>query len=206
MNSYTMRDVYPIPWIEQILEELKGKTLFTALDIRWGYHNIWIRKEDQWKAVFKMPYGLFKPKVMFFGLSNSPPTFQRFMDRIFAPLKRKYPGLLFIYMDDILIATGEDIELHRCIVHDVLDLLKRESLFSKLSKCQFEQRSITYLGIVVEAGTIHIDPTKINGLLSWPQKLTMVKQVRSTLGVYGYHRAFIPGYANIVRPLNNLLK
>ena len=91
-------------------------------------------------------------------------------------------------------------------MHDVLDLLEQDSLFCKLSKCQFEQRSITYLGIVVEAGTIRIDPTKINGLLSWPRKLTTVKQVRSTLGVYGYHRAFIPGYANIVRPLNNLLK
>jgi hypothetical protein len=101
-------------------------------------------------------------------------------------------------MDDILIATGEDIELHRCIVHDVLDLLERESLFCKLSKCQFKQHSITYLGIVVEAGTIRIDPTKINGLLSWPRKLTTVKQVRLTLGVYGYHRAFIPGYVNIV--------
>ena len=172
-----MHDMYPIPWIEQILEELEGKTLFTALDIRWGYHNIRIREEDQWKAAFKTPYGLFKLKVMFFGLSNSPPTFQRFMDRIFAPLKRKYLGLLFIYMDDILIATGEDIELHRRIVHDVLDLLEWKSLFCKLSKCQFKQRSITYLGIVVEAGTIRIDPTKINGLLSWPRKLTTVKQV-----------------------------
>ena len=87
VNSYTVCDVYPIPRIEQILEELEGKTLFTALDIRWGYHNIRIRKEDQWKAAFKTPYGLFKLKVMFFGLSNSPPTFQRFMDCIFAPLK-----------------------------------------------------------------------------------------------------------------------
>ena len=119
--------------------------MFTALDIRWGYHNISIHEEDQWKAAFKMPYGLFKPKVMFFGLSNSPPTFQWFMDRIFAPLKRKYPGLLFIYMDDILIATGEDIKLHRCIVHDVLDVLEQESLFCKISKCQFEQHSIMYL-------------------------------------------------------------
>jgi Reverse transcriptase (RNA-dependent DNA polymerase) len=112
VNSYTVHDVYPIPRIEQILEELEGKTLFTALDIRWEYHNIRICEEDQWKAAFKTPYGLFKPKVMFFRLSNSPPTFQWFMDRIFAPLKQKYPGLLFIYMDDILIATGEDIELH----------------------------------------------------------------------------------------------
>jgi hypothetical protein len=62
--------------------------LFTALDIRWGYHNIQICDEDQWKAVFKTPYGIFKPKVMFFGLANSPLTFQRFMDRIFAPIKQ----------------------------------------------------------------------------------------------------------------------
>ena len=80
-------------------------------------------------------------------------------------------------MEDILIATGDDIELHRRIVHEVLDLLAEESLFCKLSKCHFEQTSITYLGIVVEAGTIHIDPTKLNGLLAWLRKLTTVKQV-----------------------------
>ena len=153
-----------------------------------------------------MPYGLFKPKVMFFWLSNSPPTFQCFIDCIFAPLKWKYPGLLFIYMDDILIATGEDLELHWRIMHDVLKLLEQESLFCKLSKCRFKQCSIMYLGIVVEAGTIHIDPTKINGLLAWPRKLTTVKQVWLTLGVYGYHRAFILEHAHIVWPLNNLLR
>ena len=109
-------------------------------------------------------------------------------------------------MDDILIATGDDIELHWRIVHEVLDLLAEESLFCKLSKCHFEQTTITYLGIVVEAGMIHIDPTKLNGLLAWPQKLTTIKQVRTTLGVFGYHRMFIPGYANIVCPINNLLK
>jgi hypothetical protein len=91
-------------------------------------------------------------------------------------------------------------------MHKVLDLLAEESLFCKLSKCHFEQTSITYLGIVVEAGTIRIDPTKLNGLLAWPRKLMTVKQVRTTLGVFGYHRMFIPGYANIVRPINNLLK
>ena len=71
-----MRDVYPIPQIEQILEGLEEKVLFTALDIRWGYHNIRICDKDQWKVVFKTPYGIFKPKVMFFGLANSLPTFQ----------------------------------------------------------------------------------------------------------------------------------
>ena len=128
------------------------------------------------------------------------------MDRIFAPIKRQYPGNVFAYMDDILIATGDDIELHRRIIHEVLDLLAEESLFCKLSKCHFEQTSITYLGIVVEAGTIRIDPTKLNGLLAWPRKLKTVKQVRSTLGVFGYHRMFIPRYANIVHLINNLLK
>ena len=80
INSWTMRDVYLILHIEQILEGLKGKVLFTTLDICWGYHNIQIREKDQWKVVFKTPYSIFKPKVMFFGLTNSSPTFQRFMD------------------------------------------------------------------------------------------------------------------------------
>ena len=109
-------------------------------------------------------------------------------------------------MDDILITIGEDLALHREIVHAVLDLLHEESLFCKLLKCHFKQTSITYLKIVVEEGTICIDPTKINGLLGWPRTLKTVKQVHSTLGVFGYHHVFIPGYTNIVRPLNNLLK
>ena len=104
--------MYPILQIEQILEGLEGKVLFTALDICWGYHNIRICDEDQWKAVFKTPYGIFKPKVMFFGLANSPPVFQHFMDQIFAPIKRHYPGNIFAYMDDILITTGDNIKLH----------------------------------------------------------------------------------------------
>ena len=163
-----VHDVYPIPRIKQILEELKGKTLFTALDIRWGYHNIRIQDEDQWKAAFKTPYSLFKPKVMFFGLINLPPMFQWFMDQIFTSLKRQYPGMIFVYINDILIATENNVTLHRKIVHAVLDLLYKESLFCNLSKCHFEQTTITYLGIVIEEGTICIDPTKINRLLTWP--------------------------------------
>jgi hypothetical protein len=115
-----------------------------------------------------MPYGIFKLKVMFFSLTNSPPMFQWFMDRIFVPLKWQYLGMVFAYMDDILIATGDDLALHRQIVHEVLELLEWESLFCKLIKCHFEQHTITYLGIIIEAGTIQIDPTKTNGLLAWP--------------------------------------
>jgi RNase H-like domain found in reverse transcriptase/Reverse transcriptase (RNA-dependent DNA polymerase) len=206
INKWTIRDVYPIPQITHILEQLQGKTLFTALDICWGYNNIQIRPEDHHKAAFQTPYGLYQPNVMYFGLTNSPPTFQKTMDRLFRPLKDKYPGMLFVYMDDILIATHDDLPLHRWIVHDVLDLLEAESFFLKPSKCKFKRSLIDYLGIVVSNGAISIDPTKRNGLATWPEQLATIKQVRSTLGVFGYQRPFIRGFANIAKPLTELTK
>jgi Reverse transcriptase (RNA-dependent DNA polymerase) len=111
-------------------------------------------------VAFQMPYGLYQPNVMYFGLTNSPPTFQKTMDRLFCPLKDKYPSMLFVYMDDILITTNNDLPLHRRIVHDVLDLLEAKSFFLKPSKCKFEHSSIDYLDIVVSNSTISIDPTK----------------------------------------------
>jgi RNase H-like domain found in reverse transcriptase/Reverse transcriptase (RNA-dependent DNA polymerase) len=206
VNKWTIRDVYPIPWIKQILEQLEGKELFTALDIWWGYNNIHIKDEDRWKAAFKTPEGLYQPNVMFFGLMNSPATFQKVMDCIFQPLKNKYPGMIFIYMDDILITTIKDQALHEQIVHEVLELLEKESFFLKLTKCKFEQESIEYLGVMVENGMIRIDPTKQKGLEDWPWQLSTVKQVCSTLGILGYQRPFIPGFVKIARPLTNLLK
>jgi hypothetical protein len=198
--------VYPIPRIEQILEALHGRTLFTALDIRWGYHNIQIRPEDRWKAAFKTPFGLYQPKVMLFGLQNSPATFQRCMNRVFAKIMNRHPGKVFVYMDDVLIATGEDVEEHRRIVREILEMFRQESFFLKLSKCKFEQTSIDYLGIRVEQGTIRIDPTKRKGLSQWPRTLSLVKEVRSTLGVLGYQRPFIPHFAHLAAPLTALLK
>jgi Reverse transcriptase (RNA-dependent DNA polymerase) len=168
-----------------------------ALDIQWGYNNIRIKEEDQWKAAFKMPEGLFKPRVMFFGLTNSPATFQQTMDCIFQQLHNKYPGMVFVYMDNILVATTMDKALHRKIVHEVLELLEKESFFLKPSKCKFEQESIDYLGIVVSKGTVWINPTKQNRLAMWPRKLTSVKQVRSTLGVLRYQRPFIPCFMHL---------
>jgi Reverse transcriptase (RNA-dependent DNA polymerase) len=120
-----------------------------ALDIRWGYDNIQIKPEDRHKAAFQMPYRLYQPNVMYFGLTNSPPTFQKTMDRLFHPLKDKYPGMLFVYMDDILIATVHNLPLHHHIVHDILNLLEAESFFLKPSKCKFERTSIDYLGVTL---------------------------------------------------------
>jgi hypothetical protein len=206
VNSWTERDVYPMPRIDLILEQLNGKELFTALDIRDGYNNIRIRAGDSWKLAFKGPDGHYEPEVMFFGMTNAPAVFQRAMDRIFARLKAKYPGCIFVYMDDILIATKNDEQLHEQIVHEVLDMLEQEDYYLKLSKCLFHQTSINYLGIHIEGGRIKIDPTKINGLAEWREELPNVHEVHSTLGAFGYNRPFVPGYADIVRPLTLLTK
>jgi RNase H-like domain found in reverse transcriptase/Reverse transcriptase (RNA-dependent DNA polymerase) len=206
VNKWTVQDVYPIPWIEQILESLHGKELFTVFDVWMGYNNVLIKAEDQWTVAFKTPYRLYQPKVMFFGLTNSPATFQRTMDRVFHRLQDKYPGMIFVYMDDILIATIKDHDLHRRLVHEVLDLLEEELFFLKPAKCKFEQQSIDYLGIVVTKGMVWIDPTKQNGLAVWPRRLTSVKQVRSTLGVLGYQRPFIQGFVHLACPITQLLK
>ena len=117
-----------------------------------------------------------------------------------------YPGEVFVYMDDVLVATGDDLERHRKVVQEILQMFWEESFFLRLSKCKFEQSSIDYLGIRVERGIICIDPTKRKRLTQWPRTLSTVKEVRSTLGVLGYQRPFIPHYAHIAAPLTALLK
>ena len=105
---------------------------------------------------------------MLFGQCNAPTTFQCVMDRILRPLKLKYPYMIFVYMDNILIATPNDPALHQQIVHDVLDLLEQESFFLKPQKYAFEQMRVEYLGLLLDGETLHIDPSKIAGIAKWP--------------------------------------
>ncbi len=128
------------------------------------------------------------------------------MNQMFREMKMQYPTELFVYMDDILIATTDDLTRHRQIVHQVLDKLEEESYFLQPTKCKFEKEKVDYLGVVISQERIHIDPLKVEGLRSWPRKLSTLKQVRSTLGILGYQRPFILGFAHIARPLTNLLK
>ena len=206
LNKWTVRDTYPLPLIGNILDHLQGKTLFTKFDIRWGYNNIRIKEEDRWKAAFKTPFGLYEPTVMYFGLTNSPATFCRAMKKMLRPLINKYPGELFDYIDDILIATTGNPSHHQRIVNDVLTLFAKESYFLRPAKCEFEQTRIEYLGLIVDGDTLTIDPKKADGLRNWPRELKTVKEVRSVLGVLGYQRPFIPNYANIAKPLTALTK
>jgi hypothetical protein len=139
LNKYTVPDRHPLPLITELIEQLHGKQLFTKFDIQMGYNNIRIKKEDQHKAAFTTPLGQFKPTVMSFSLCNAPGTFVRTMNRVFRPLLGKYPQELLIYMDDILIATTNDVQQHRQIIREVLETMKRESFFLKTTKCEFEQ-------------------------------------------------------------------
>jgi len=125
---------------------------------------------------------------------------------MFREMKMQYPMELFVYMDDILVATDDNLTRHRQIVHQVLDKLEEESYFLQPTKCEFEKEKVNYLGVVISRERIHIDPLKVEGLKSWPRKLSTLKQVRSTLGILGYQRPFIPGFAHIAQPLTNLLK
>jgi hypothetical protein len=206
LNALTVWDVYLLPLIGSIIDKLQGKTLFSKVDLRWGFNNIQIKEEDRWKAAFKTPFGAFETNVMLFGLTNSPPTFCQAMERMLCHLMHKYPTELFVYVDDILIATTGDISQHRKIVCEVLEVLVEESYFLRPEKCSFEQTSVTYLGIIVDGNKLSPDPKKTSALKDWPRTLNTVKQVRSILGVFGYQRPFIPNYANIAQPLVALTK
>ena len=103
--KWIIHNTYPLPLIGNILEHLQGKTLFTKFNIHWGYNNIHIKEEDQWKAAFKTPFILYKPTVMYFGLTNSPATFCRAMQKMLCIILNKYPEEVFLYIDDLLVTT-----------------------------------------------------------------------------------------------------
>ena len=165
LNEWTIKNRYMLPLISKLITRVQGASLFSKFDIRWGYNNVRI-KGDEWKAAFITNQGLFKPRVMFFGLTNSPATFQTMMNAIFAEELRE--NWLTIYMDDILIHTTDDEAAHREKVHRILHKLRQHDLYLKPEKCQFEQRRVEFLGVILEKGTVQMDPAKTKGIADWP--------------------------------------
>jgi len=206
LNAWTVKDTYLLPLISDILTNLSGKKVFSKFNIRWGYHNIRIKEEDQLKAAFKTPRGLFIPRVMTFGLTNAPATFARTMSRILHPLIDTYPKELFVYMDDVLIATEEDLPRHRKIVHTFLEICEDESYFLKVSKCVFEQNKISYLRIVIDGSQIKIDPKKVKGIKDWPREVKTLKGARSILGTLSYQCPFIPFFTHHAKPITDTIR
>jgi hypothetical protein len=209
LNEWVVHNNGLLPNICTQLEKLTGKQIFLKFNIRWGYKNHRIKEVDQPKAVFKTVFGTYIPQVIYFGLKNAPPFFQRMMAKEFRTLMQKYELYLSNYLDDWIIATpgGEDgLALHRQITHDFLDMLEHRSYFLKIGKCEFEQSCIEFLGWLITPEGVTVDPSKAAGLSQWPQTLKNIKELRRTLGVLGYQRPFIRGYAQIAKPLTDLMK
>src|SRR5215467_1722605 len=201
LNKHTIRNAYPIPLITTIMDKLQNAKFFTKLDVRLGYNNVRIREGDEWKAAFKTPFGLFEPTVMFFGMTNSPATFQHMMDTILRPMLDK--DEIIVYMDDILIFAEDQPELVRR-THQVLQTLLDNNLYLKLEKCEFNKQKLEYLGHIITPGRVEMDPTKLDGIRDWPLPRT-TRDVRKFIGFTNYYRRFIHHYSDITKPLNSLL-
>lgn len=202
LNDMTIKNSYPLPLISDIVNKLSKAKYFTKLDVRWGYNNVRIKEGDEWKAAFRTNRGLFEPLVMFFGLTNSPATFQTMMNDLFRDLINE--GVCIIYMDDILIFT-DDLEKHRRAVWRALKILEDNKLYLKAEKCEFEKTKIEYLGLIISPGKMEMDPVKIDGVTNWPEP-TSVKEVQSFVGFVNFYRRFIEGFSEIARPLHDLTR
>jgi hypothetical protein len=202
LNDWTVKNAYPLLFISEIMDKIKGIKFFTKFDVWWGYNNVRIRTKDQWKAAFKTNWGLFKPTVMFFRMCNSPATFQAMMDSIFSDMIEGY--MVIAYMDDILIFANnqEDLQKHTKMV---LQWLQEHDLFLKPKKCEFNKRMMEYLGLIIQEGKLSMDPVKLSGIWDWPT-LNTVKQVQGFLGFANFYRHFIKKFSELVLPLNNLLQ
>jgi hypothetical protein len=173
------------------------------VDVCVGYNNIRIKEGDEYKATFKTNMGLFENTVMPFRLRNAPSVFQRMMNTQFADIIAT--GRVVIYMDDILVATCDNLEEHRQLVHQILARLQKLDLFLKLAKCIFKTRRVKFLGVILENGTVTMGPIKVAGVEEWKMPKT-VKDIRKFLGFCNFYRRFIQGFSQIAKPLNDQLK
>ena len=197
----TIKNRFPMPLIEEIIEELAGSSYFTKLDMKSGYHQVRMKQEDEYKTAFKTHHGHYQFKVMPFGWTNAPATFQCIMNEVLAPFLRKF---VMVFLDDILI-YNPDLDSHLAHLEQVLETLKNNQLYLKKSKCSFAQGQVEYLGHVISGRGVATASDKIEAMLKWPVPKN-VTDVRAFLGLTGYYRRFVKDYGCIAKPLTQLLK
>lgn len=197
LNAIKIKDKFSIPTAEELFDELGGVKFFSKLDMFFGYYQIRVRAPDVPKTTFKTHEGHYEFLVIQFGLTNAPSTFQATMNEVFKSFLRKF---VLIFLDDILTYNGSWQE-HLNHVKLVLTRLREWGLVAKASKCVFGQEKVEYLRHLVTREGLEVDPQKIEVIKVWPQS-TGVKGVRSFLGIAGYYRKFIKGFAAIVAHLS----
>jgi len=201
LNALTIKGKYPLPVIDELLDELAGAQWFTKLDLRAGYHQIRLAPGEEYKTAFQTHNGHYEFNVMAFGLTGAPATFQYAMNAALAPFLRKFA---LVFFDDILIYSPS-FEEHLQHISAVLGVLKRDKWHVKLSKCDFAKQKIAYLGHVISTEGVSTDESKISTIVHWTRPTTL-KELRGFLGITGYYRKFIRHYAVISQPLTALLK
>ena len=201
LNAISVKNRYPLPRIDELLDQLQGAKVFSALDLWSGYHQVRVAEEDIHKTAFRTRYGHFEFTVLPFGLTNAPATFMNIMNDT---LREYLDKFVVVFLDDILIYSKTPEE-HLVHLDSVLATLQKHKLHVKLKKCAFGRTSIPFLGFLVTSEGIRPDPAKIEAVKSWPPP-TSVSEVRSFLGFAGFMSRFIKDYSAIAAPLTHLTR
>ncbi|GJR83731.1 putative reverse transcriptase domain-containing protein [Tanacetum coccineum] len=199
LNKLTVKNRYPLPRIDDLFDQLQGSSVYSKIDLRSGYHQLRVREEDIPKTAFRTRYGHYEFQVMPFGLTNAPAVFMDLMNRVCKPYMDKF---VIVFIDDILIYTKNKRE-HEEHLKLILELLKKEELYAKFSKCEFWIPKVQFLGHVIDSKGIHVDPAKIESIKDWASSKSPT-EIRQFLGLAGYYRRFIEGFSKIAKPMTKL--
>ncbi|GKD10411.1 putative reverse transcriptase domain-containing protein [Tanacetum coccineum] len=199
LNKLTVKNRYPLPRIDDLFDQLQGSSVYSKIDLRSGYHQLRVREEDIPKTAFRTRYGHYEFQVMPFGLTNAPAVFMDLMNRVCKPYLDKF---VIVFIDDILIYSKNKQE-HEEHLKLILELLKKEQLYAKFSKCEFWIPKVQFLGHVIDSQGIHVDPAKIESVKDWasPKSAT---EIRQFLGLASYYQRFIEGFSKIAKTMTKL--
>jgi hypothetical protein len=200
LNKVTIKNKYPLPRIDDLFDQLNGACVFSKIDLRSGYHQMKIQAFDIPKITFITRYDIYEYMVMSFGLTNAHAYFMYLMNKVFMEYLDKF---MIVFINNILIFSKNDEE-HDEHLHLVLQKLRENQLYTKLNKCKFWLKEVSFLGHIISEGGISVDPNKVKDILSWktPQN---VLDIRSFLGMAGYYRRFIERFSKISKPMTELL-
>jgi len=163
LNKFTIKNKYPLPRIDDLMDQLRGASVFSKIDLRSGYHQIRVKAEDIQNSTFRTRYGHYEYQVMPFGVTNVPAIFMDYMNRIFHPFLDQF---VVVFIDDILIYS-KTFEAHKEHLQIVLQILRENKLYAKLSKCEFWLEKVKFLGHVISNKGVLVDPTKVEAVLQW---------------------------------------